>query len=107
MALTFRVMSARCPTTLTGTTSQPKVTATPSRVQPAIVQETIRVVPTIMEQVIPYIQDLVVVSITITATVIKHTFQRETYGKVMVALFGLTKEASASFSVYKTSTHGD
>ena len=107
MVLTCRVMSARCPTTLTGTTSLPKAIAIRSLVQRGLEPETIRVVPTIMEQVTPYIQDLVVVSITITATVIKHMFQRETYGKVMVASFGLTKEASAPFPVYETSTHGD
>ena len=82
MALTFRVMSARCPTAQIGTTSPLKVTATPLQVQPAIGPEIIRAAHTIMEQATPSILVHVEDSITITAMDIRLMFRNETYGNV-------------------------
>ncbi len=80
MALTFRVMSAQCPTIRTGTTSPLEVTATPSQVQPAIVQETIQAVRTITEQATPSILVHVEGSIITTATGIRPTYPNATCG---------------------------
>ena len=57
MALMFRVMSAQCPTTQTGTTSPLKVTAIHLQVQQVIVQETIQETHTIMELARDYSRD--------------------------------------------------
>lgn len=82
MALMFRVMSAQCPTTQTGTTSPPRETAIPSQVQPAIGPEIIRAAHTIMELATPSILVHVEGSITTTAMDIRLMFRNETYGNV-------------------------
>ena len=82
MALTFRVMSAQCPITRTGTISPLEVTATPSQARQAIVQETIQAVRTITEQATPSILVHVEGSIITTAMGIRPMFRNETYGNV-------------------------
>lgn len=82
MALTFRVMSAQCPTIRTGTITPPRETATPSQVQRAIEPEIIQAVHTIMEQVIPSIQVHAEDSITTTAMAIRPMFPRGIDGNV-------------------------
>ena len=81
MALTFRVMFARCPTAQIGTTSRPRATVTPLQVQPAIGPEIIRAAHTIMELATPSILVHVEDSTTTIVTAIKPTFQREPFGK--------------------------
>lgn len=82
VVLMLRAMSALCPTTQTGTTSQPKATAIPLLVLPAIEPGIILETHTIMEQDTPSIQVHAEDSITITVEVIRPTFQREAYGKI-------------------------
>jgi hypothetical protein len=82
MALMYRAMSVQCPTTLTGTTSLPKVIAILSLAQLAIEPETTRKVHTIMERDTSFIQVHAEDSITTTVEVIRPTFQREAYGKI-------------------------
>ena len=82
MALTFRVMSAQCPTAQIGTTSRPRATVTPLQVQPAIGPEIIRAAHTIMELATPSILVHVEDSITTTAMDIRLMFRNETYGNV-------------------------
>ena len=82
VVLMLRAMSALCPTTQTGTTSQPKATAIHSQVLPAIEPEIILETHTIMEQDTPFIQVHAEDSITTTVEVIRPTFQREAYGKI-------------------------
>ena len=82
VVLMLRAMSARCPTTQTGTTSPPRATAIPllvlQAIEPGIIIET----HTIMEQDTPFIQVHAEDSITTTVEVIRPTFQREAYGKI-------------------------
>ena len=80
MAPTFRAMSVRCPTARIGTTSRPKVTATPSQDQPAIEPEIIQTALTIMELVTPSIRVHAEGSTTTTAMDIRPTFQNATCG---------------------------
>ena len=89
VVLMLRAMSALCPTTQTGTTSQPKATAIPLLVLPAIEPGIILETHTIMEQDTPFTQVHAEDSITTTVEVIRPTFQREAYGN---------NEESGSFS---------
>ena len=82
MALTFRVMSAQCPITRTGTTSPLEVTATPSQDQPAIEPGIIQAALTIMELATPSIRVHAEGSTTTTAMDIRLMFRNETYGNV-------------------------
>ena len=103
MELTFRVMSAQCPTTQTGTTSQPLATAIHLQGQLVIVQETIPAVHTIMELAIPSIQVPAEGSIITIATDIRPTFQRGTCGKDIVPrIGGIRKVALNSFLYHPT-----
>ena len=81
VVLMLRAMSARCPTTQTGTTSPPRATAIHSQVLPAIEPGTILEMHTIMEQDTPFIQVHAEDSITTTVEVIRPTFQKEICGK--------------------------
>ena len=103
MALMFRVMSAQCPTTQTGTTSPPRETAIPSQVQLAIEPEIIQAAHTIMEQATQSILVHAEGSITTTATDIRPTFQRGTCGKDIVPrIGGIRKVALNSFLYHPT-----
>ena len=82
VVLMLRAMSALCPTTQTGTTSQPKATAIHSQVLPAIEPEIILEAHTIMERDTPFIQVHAEDSITTTAMDIRLMFRNETYGNV-------------------------
>ena len=104
MALMFRVMSAQCPTTQTGTTSRPRATVTPLQVQPAIGPGTILAMHTIMELVTPSIQVHEEDSTTTTAMVIRPMFQRGTCGKdkVQARIGGIRKVALNSYLSHPT-----
>ena len=82
VVLMLRVMSARCLTIQTGTTSQPKATAIHSQVLPAIEPGIILDTHTIMEQDTPSIQVHAEDSITTTAMAIRPMFPRGIDGNV-------------------------
>ena len=104
MALMFRVMSAQCPTTQTGTTSPPRETAIPSQVQLAIEPEIIQAAHTIMEQATQSILVHAEGSITTTAMDARLMFQRGTCGKdkVQARIGGIRKVALNSYLSHPT-----
>ena len=105
MALTFRVMSAQCPTIRTGTITPPRETATPSQVQRAIEPEIIQAAHTIMEQATQSILVHAEGSITTTIAAIRPMFQKGTCGKgdkVQARIGGIRKVALNSYLFHPT-----